>query len=103
MPGFFFIPCCPEPQAPGSVIIILAHEMFHAWQQYIGYMSSHARPDQKVLLREIDAVDFENYIRAMSGESTMRLKYGEDISKDLKGTTPAFYKEHYNLPQLSLA
>ena len=72
----------------GTSHINLGHEIAHAWadqfaKDYAWFdvrtgaviSSSHSKPNTQKLKAESFAVRFENYLRAMNGESRMRVRY----------------------------
>jgi RHS repeat-associated protein len=73
--------------------ITLGHELAHAWDDLIGRASYNYNKDKTdgVANGEIHAVRFENYLRAMSGETVMRMRYdGNRIS--FSGSSPEYFK-----------
>ena len=78
--------------------IKLGHELAHAWDDIIGHSDKMYNPgNDGVLNSERNAVRFENYLRAMSGETVMRMTYGETQDKAgtkiaFSGTTPTYFK-----------
>jgi len=78
-------------------IFALGHELSHAWDYIIGrkkYLDNDAAND-KIGYTERSAVRFENYLRALSGEKTMRMSYGTDIG--FPSSSPEYFKK-YQLP-----
>jgi RHS repeat-associated protein len=74
--------------------IKLGHELAHAWDDYFGHSEQMYKPaDDGVLNSERNAVRFENYLRAMSGEKTMRMSYG-DTKISFAGSTPEYFKNY---------
>ncbi len=55
--------------------IILGHEIAHAWQDMIGHSENMNKIYGTVKEAEVFAVRFENYLRALSNEKTMRMEY----------------------------
>ncbi len=77
--------------------IKLGHEIAHAFDKDRGFDTSSAYGIFGLGIKktEVNAVNFENYLRAMSGETVMRLKYGGfDISGRLGGSSASYFKSY---------
>ena len=83
--------------------IKLGHKIAHAYDKDRGFDTSSAFSfGLGIKKSEVNAVNFENYLRALSGETTMRLAYEEiDISRRLGGSTASYFKS-YIAPRPSL-
>jgi RHS repeat-associated protein len=73
--------------------ITLGHELSHAWDDLVGHASNlhmESKTDG-VKNSETNAVRFENYLRAMSGEAVMRMNYKVKI-KSFASSSPEYFK-----------
>ena len=78
--------------------ITLAHELAHAWADIIGLASQFEGKEWGTLRHEIFGVRFENYIRAMNGETKMRMSYdGWSLTHSFKESSPEYFK-NFTLP-----
>jgi len=74
--------------------IILGHELAHAWDDLLGRGYKNDNEVEHGLQKsERNAVRFENYLRAMSGETTMRLTYS-DINANFPYSTASWFKRY---------
>jgi len=74
--------------------IKLGHELGHAYDIDRGF-DTNAYGAGGVKDTEINAVNFENYLRSQNGESRMRLKYsGSYIGGRLGGVTVEYFKTY---------
>ncbi len=91
-----------------ETFITLGHEIAHAWANqfapdYSWYdtrqgdllTSTNAAPNTQKLKAERFAMRFENYLRAMNGESTMRVRYGGQVNLSrFRRYNPTYFKEN---------
>ena len=74
---------------PSNSEVQLAHEIRHAWlHEKTGVAYTKGWTER--LLKESDAVRFENYFRALRGEEEMRTLYGSN-DQVLTETSPEYY------------
>ena len=74
----------------------LGHELSHAWDHLVGRSENMHDYNGGILNTEYNAVKFENYLRAMSGETIMRMSYGKDRINF--GGSDASYFKNYSFP-----
>ncbi|CAL2093779.1 protein of unknown function [Tenacibaculum sp. 190524A02b] len=72
--------------------ITLGHELAHAYDVDRGFDTFSESSGVKDT--EVNAVSFENYLRALDGETTMRLYYDRYIGDKLGGKTADFFKNY---------
>lgn len=76
--------------------IKLGHELSHAWDDLIGRSDLMHTNIGGTKWTERNAVRFENYLRAMSGETNMRMNYG-DNALGFGSSNPGYFK-NYSFP-----
>jgi len=64
-----------KDMAQNSGAVILGHELYHAWSFEFTKPVTGINDLARRLKRETSAVEFENYLRASFGETTMRTDY----------------------------
>ena len=72
--------------------ITLGHELSHAYDVDRGFNTFSESGGVKDT--EVNAVGFENYLRALDGQTTMRQYYGNYIGDKLGGNTADFFKNY---------
>lgn len=72
--------------------ITLGHELAHAYDVDRGFDTFSESSGVKNT--EINAVAFENYLRALGGQTKMRLHYGNYIGNRLGGSSADFFKNY---------
>ncbi|MFN8288971.1 MAG: DUF6443 domain-containing protein [Chitinophagaceae bacterium] len=80
--------------------VTLGHEIAHAWAKNMRLGGQYKGRFWNVKRLEYFAVRFENYLRAMSGETVMRMKYTENVlghSKYFKSSSPENFK-NFEIP-----
>jgi RHS repeat-associated protein len=72
--------------------INLGHELAHAWDDVVGKgaekMHEQVGPQKR---SEINAVRFENYLRAASGQKFMRMQYGGNSIPGFSSRSPEYF------------
>lgn len=77
--------------------VVLGHELYHAWAFEFSYEPKTMNYGER-LLRETNAVKFENYLRASFGESVMRTHYRLEGNNHKVASSSVKEALNYQLP-----
>ena len=77
--------------------VVLGHELYHGWASEFTN-ESHGMDYGSRYVREKAAVQFENYLRASFGETTMRTKYLLNGSDNIVASSSVSEAKGYKLP-----